>query len=384
MGPRPAQSVQPTWDVVLATTQTLGEHREAWENLAQQALEENVFYESWMLEPALHFLAGTEEIKLLLIYRKGSLAERQLCGFFPLVIHRPFRKLPIQSLSLWQHRHCYLTLPLLHRDHASECLERFFDWVGQIQHWIPLLEFPEFPADGPIAKLVSEIIAKLSLKTYRLKEFSRAILRKATDVEEYLASVVSSEKRRDLGRKVRRLEDLGEVSFQSPESLQKMQTMVSQFLQIEEKGWKGKANTALLCNTADTDFFRAITDSAWQRDQLLLKGLYLDDTPLALRCSFMSQETAFFFKPTYDEDYRAYSPGVLLEMATIRDVFASEKLQAMDSCTSPDNELINQIYRNRRKLCHLLCSTSHVGSGIILNWLPKLRSWAKYWSRKRS
>src|SRR5258708_39527552 len=72
--------------VVVRDLSTLSGFVPAWEELAAAALEPNVFYEHWMLLPALEPFGGGKDISIVL----GLIHDRpnpdppaNVCGFFP-------------------------------------------------------------------------------------------------------------------------------------------------------------------------------------------------------------------------------------------------------------------------------------------------------------
>src|SRR5262245_34690018 len=103
----------------------LTEHITAWEELAASALETNVFYESWLLRPAIEAFGTGSDLQFILIFApnpKRRLGPPILCGFFPLERRRYIKSLPITTFSLWKHKYCYLCIPLLRAEYAHECL----------------------------------------------------------------------------------------------------------------------------------------------------------------------------------------------------------------------------------------------------------------------
>src|SRR5690554_5607839 len=75
------------------------------EALAASAAEVNVFYEPWMLFPALKNYAAQAKLVFLLVFVQSSAAKDDaatLCGFFPMVDRKRFRGLPLRHLVLWR------------------------------------------------------------------------------------------------------------------------------------------------------------------------------------------------------------------------------------------------------------------------------------------
>jgi hypothetical protein len=68
---------------VLDDPARLIDHVAAWEELAASAVEPNVFYEPWMLRPALEAFAQGVALRFILVHGERPGEPARLCGFFP-------------------------------------------------------------------------------------------------------------------------------------------------------------------------------------------------------------------------------------------------------------------------------------------------------------
>src|ERR1700680_4956977 len=98
----------PMTAVVVEDVAKLSAYLPAWESLAAAALEPNVFYEPWMLLPALKAYGRGKQFRFLFLYTPDPAQPRTplLCGFFPLECQGHYQQLPVSTLGLWQHPHC--------------------------------------------------------------------------------------------------------------------------------------------------------------------------------------------------------------------------------------------------------------------------------------
>jgi hypothetical protein len=115
----------------------------SWDALAKAALEPNVFYESWMVKPALECLGSGQELLFVLVVADlpaGSRASPLMVGFFPLERRRRYKGFPVSALAFWRYVHCYLCTPLVHASYARECLAAFFNWLATDRRGASLLE----------------------------------------------------------------------------------------------------------------------------------------------------------------------------------------------------------------------------------------------------
>src|SRR5882672_1004452 len=124
---RPYELIQPesadlnrrTSIVVVREPMTLSGFIPAWEELAAAALEPNIFYEHWMLLPALEAFGEGKDICLVMVLirdPRNPEAPPKLGGLFPLEFVPRIRRLQVPALSMWQHVHSSLCTPLVRAD----------------------------------------------------------------------------------------------------------------------------------------------------------------------------------------------------------------------------------------------------------------------------
>lgn len=364
------------WITEATDASSLAPHVPAWDDLARHAVESNAFFESWMLLPALDIFGPGKNLLFLLIYRVHPQKPKGpplLCGLFPLSRSRTYKGLPISCLSIWEHGNCFLGTPLLRKGYIRECLDTLFDWLANDPRSSPFFELRSIAADGPIYQHLIDLFRSRSTPTYTVEASTRAFLRRHSDAEAYLHEAMSSNKRRDLQRKQRRLMELGKLEYVTLTPQDNIEIWQEHFLRLEASGWKGQGGTALACREADCAFFRQVARQGFQRGQLWMHGLFLNAQPIALRCNFLSKPGSFFFKPAFDENYGRYSPGVLVELDAIRQLHADPQLLWMDSCTSPENELLNALWLDRRILQTLLVATGRGLGQFTLSTLSLFR-----------
>ena len=349
----------------------------AWEELADEALEPNVFYEPWMLLPALESYGAGEKLLFALVFDGDSLVrpeQRRLCGLFPLQRRRLHRHLPLNILGLWQHVHCYLCTPLVRADCAGAVLSALFDQLSADPRGASLVEFNHILGCGPFSSSLQACCLGRDNPAMALDSHERALFRPRRDGEHYLRSALSGRRRRALERRARRLAEKGAIDYVTLERGGEVERWAEEFLQLEAAGWKGESGTALACDPADRHYFRTILRAAFARDRLFLCSMCHAGAPIAFRCSFLAGDGAFAFKTTYDERYRVYSPGVLLEMEYVRRLHALPGVRWMDSCTAADNGMMNQLWPCRRSIQTILAATGPGLGRSLVGLLPWLRA----------
>jgi hypothetical protein len=362
--------------VVVQDLKGLEEHVAAWNQLAALALEPNADYNPWLVLPAVRTFGVGKHLLFLFIYRTHLNQPKkapELCGFFPLERKRKYKGLPIANLSLWKYGCCFQCTPLVHKDYARQCLDTLFEWLGNDPQSCSLMEFSHIAAEGPVYQHLVDQFYKRGTLTYIDDAFTRAFLYRARDADTYLEQALSSNKRRDLKRKERRLRELGTLEYVTLSAGDDVEVWIEDFLRLESCGWKGKEGTALANRELDLPFFKEAARRGFAEGQLNMLALHLNGRPIAIRCNFLSRPGSFFFKPGYDEKYAAYSPGVLLEIETIRQVHADPEIAWMDSCTDPDNGLLNALWQHRKIMHNVVMATGKGWGRFVVSALPLLR-----------
>jgi hypothetical protein len=365
---------------VLRDPQELSRFVPAWEDLAAAALEPNVFYEHWMLLPALQTFGVEKDISVVLvlihdIHNPDTPAT--LGGLFPLERIRNFRKLQVSGLSLWQHLHCYVCTPLVRADVARECMIELFQWFRSGAAGVSLMELGYVSGDGPFHKMLVDLSNELGLLSWITHTFTRGLWRGGSDKDTDPEAAISGDLRRRLRRKERRLKERGRVDHLVMRPEDDAARWIDEFLRIEASGWKGQGGTALACSESGRRYFTEIATSAFRRGRLLMLGVDFDGRPIARRCAFVAGEGSFAFKTAYDEEFADFSPGAMLEMDSIRQLQALPGVRWMDSCAAADNFLINRLSNDRKTIQSLTLGSGALGE-LVVSGLPLLR-----WTNRR-
>ncbi len=330
--------------------------------LSREAIEANVFYEPWLLNPAL---ASWKPPRLcLVLVRDGAGA---LTGFFPFYIQRHLRGL-LRSLHLWRHLYCFLCTPLVARRGARETLAALADWIESGRAPANMIEMDWVGADGPLAALLAtEILARPRWTTQSaLRE--RAMFQPKSHPE----VGISSDHMKKLRRLERKLGELGALHYRVLAGDDSLPAWIEHFLRLEASGWKGRGNSALASDAASADYFRRIVTEGAQHRRMQLLALELAGRPIAMKCNFLAGEGACIFKVAYDEEYAKFSPGMLLELFNSR--YVAEEcpdIAWVDSCANPDSALFNRLWTGRRRLAHYRLA----GRGLLA------RAFVKTWNR---
>src|SRR5262249_35632703 len=230
----------------------LEQYVSAWEGLAAAALEPNVFYEPWMLMPAIRaFGVGRRVCFALILAPDPARAPGPpiLAGLFPLEQQSRYQglgqKLPFNTLSLWKHKYCYLCTPLIRAGYGREVIAAFFDWLAAGGHGCSLMEFAFIAGDGPFHQTLLDYFNESPRLSCVTNIFTRALFRPASDAETYVRAALRRARRKEFERQERRLSEAGHVEYLSLEPGDDVAAWIEGFLQVEAISWKGMGGRAL-------------------------------------------------------------------------------------------------------------------------------------------
>jgi hypothetical protein len=355
----------------------------AWQRLVATALEPNIFHEPALLLPALRQLVTTEQVEVLLIEapkRVFPAGPRVLCGLIPIVRRRTMSGLPLKTWEVWRHPYNFLGTPLLRRDCAREVLDYLFQIAGQGPHGARAIHFPTIPGEGPFARLFIDSNDAAERAVFVKDLQTRAMFERDTDDESFLKNRLSKNKRNYIQRIERRLAETGELKVSWFSAGDDIDAWGEEFLRLEATGWKGEAGSALASNTQHAAFFRELLQRSAATETLLLGKLQLDDQPIAMICNFLATDheehaCGYSFKIGHDVVFDDYSPGVLMELALIRELH-HRGIEWMDSCASSEHTMINPLWPSRTVRQSLVISTGSRRGELAIALMPLLR-WGK-------
>ena len=72
-----------------------------------------------------------------------------------------------------------------------------------------------------------------------------------------------------------------------------------------------------------------------------------------MACNLRAAEGVFCLKIAFDERWRRYSPGAQLVLDHVSWFDRHSDAAWMDSCVQPDNELVNRLWPDRRRIVTL-------------------------------
>lgn len=316
----------------------------AWDMLARRVSEPNPFYESWYLLPSLRTLAGDKDIHLLTLEADGKLV-----GLLPVVRQASYYGYPFPHLANWVHPNCFLGTPLVQRGYERKFWGALLTYCNRNGGASLFLHLTHMPLSGALHDALKDVLADAPRPATTVLREERAMLFSSAEPQDYLVASLSTKKRKELRRQHRRLAELGDLQIERLDDYTNIADWTREFIDLEARGWKGKAGSALSSDHRTNELFTYAIAGAAARGRLQRIALRLDGKPIAMLANFLCPPGAFSFKTAFDEEYARYSPGVLLQRENL-ELLSRDKIDWVDSCAAPDHPMINHLWRERRSI----------------------------------
>lgn len=333
------------WSILpLATLEAL---RREWHALAAAALDPNPFYEPDFLLAAR---ALGEEGGLSVLVAREAKDAGALLALIPL--RRPGWRQGWLRTAWMMHENAYtpLTTPLVRRDGAALILDSLLDEAPALFPGTAWL-FPLLPTSRPFWQHVRAALEARGRAHLAVRHFARAAIETDADFDLY-----TGRHGQTLQRRERKLATHGRIHYVVAEGgTPEGEAMLEAFLTLEAKGWKGKQGTALASRPASLAFARQAFRGT--SPATLYEALLLNDRPLAINVNLLSGGVLYTIKAAFDEDYRGYSPGNLLDRHTIALATGNGAVTRVDSCAVPDHPL-EMHWREREAIAMMLVDWS--------------------------
>ncbi len=147
-------------------------------------------------------------------------------------------------------------------------------------------------------------------------------------------SHLSSKFRRNVRRQERNAASLGELHFESLQG-DSLLSCLDEFLILEASGWKGQADSAILCHEKIVSFYKLIIKYQNPQNKCAINVLRLDGKLIAAQFSIINGSTMNLLKIAYDEKLAKIAPGNVLLLKVIQYCTESKNIHQLCFVTGP-------------------------------------------------
>lgn len=343
---------------------------QAWHDLAEKAAEPNVYLDPRFLVPARDRGDEAADLRLVVVEDGGEWLAALAVTTKSVVPRVPVRAATTGGTFMTTHsdRHH----PLVRSGREIEALEALL--TGMRAVGLPgLVQLQYFPADGPLADALAEVVRRGSMLVHERCRVEAAYATRAGAGVERVAQPVDgrvvdpplawghmgSGRAKDFRRRVRALAreaggalELHDVSDDPG--------VEDEFVALQASGWKGdseQGGAALALDPLAQRWFREVVAGFRRDGDALVVRLAAGGRTLFLGYSLRSGGSYFGFLDTFAEEFRKYSPGAIGRLAETAHVFAATDADAVDPAFDARYVTGTQLYPDRRAYADLLVST---------------------------
>ncbi|NOT22640.1 MAG: GNAT family N-acetyltransferase [Nitrospiraceae bacterium] len=336
----------------------------AWADLESRAIDPNAYLSPHFVLPAQRYLSGHTEPIIMWIEEEGT-AGHELMGVGIFEMAQATRRFPFAHLRAFRSRHSYLSGLLLDSTAAREAIEAWIAYCrGKAFQWHGI-DFGCWPADGKSEQLVRSIAPQHGATWQEYERMPRAVLYPQQAGESYVESHLSTHRRKDLRRCMRRLGEIGPVAWTFLQGTTFDEACVDRFLELEQAGWKGEQGDALISDGRDEQFFREMVRGFAGAGRAIFTELRVGERVVSSTCNFVSGRACFAFKIGWHRDFAKMSPGILNEVELMRQAPSMSKdLDFFDSGAS-QGSYIDELWGERRQLSNAILVTTPAGRAML-------------------
>lgn len=123
---------------------------------------------------------------------------------------------------------------------------------------------------------------------------------------------------------------------------------------LESSGWKASVGNAMSADDSQGRFYRAVLEHYCGRSEGVIYQLRVGGQVVATDLCLTRREMSIVLRTTYDEDWKAYAPGVLLREDIVRSLYAEGQVRDYEFY-GPLMEYQLRWTRDIRTVYHLTC-----------------------------
>lgn len=324
-----------------------------WQKLGEEAIEPNPYYcPAFLIASAKHINDGLT-CQIVAIWKReqtGDL-ERELVGLFPIAVKNWRHGYPIPVVQLWRDCLTGVNTPLMASEDPSNVWRTFLQFIKQHPKLPDILHGREIYSQDACCHALMALEESKEATYYTAASFERAIAQPISSNEEYI-NRWSAKRRRNIRASTRKLEELGEVSFETvTPSDAHYSEVLNALLELEKAGWKGREGTAFNCQQNSAAFVQ----EAFGGEVCTLTALSeisimrIDGRIVAGLMNLVAHGKVFGVRSAYDEKLANQGPGTVMYAWLLERMLEQGDYKELDSCADAGH-LLEKFWLERKQV----------------------------------
>lgn len=229
-------------------------------------------------------------------------------------------------LATWSNTHSFRTGILCDKEHFK-ALDAIFTRIGNDLSW-DYIHIPYLVADNATENALKNILSKLRIYYLSTPGMISPVLELDGNWDEYFDKL-GRKTRESLRRKSRKVleKSNGNVEIFHG-TTNELNTKLEDCWKISKNTWKHKIGSSIASDNDRIKFYEkiAINENGW----IVLALLYIDNTPTAFEYNIIYNKTLYNLKLGYDQNYKKYSPGIVLRLKMLEWAFSNKDVNRFD------------------------------------------------------
>ncbi len=278
-----------------------------WQALSNASATSNPFLLPGFVQAAATWLTPTAPPVLMRVRREHG---DELIGLCCVERRAPNLFVPLPHWRGYRHAHAFQSGWLAAPDAAALLARGIADHLQHRASPMRALLMHNLIGECAVNAALLDSIGN-GLHWMRTRSFQRPILHVepgVSPVPRMRASVL-----KDLRRRLRRLQDGGDVQTRILEGEQADRAAAERHLHLEDAGWKGEAGSSMLASHAQRDFFLEMAQRLQATGELVFVELLCDGKVIASTSNLLSGGVLSGFKTGWDPHFHKASPGRINE-----------------------------------------------------------------------
>lgn len=217
-------------------------------------------------------------------------------------------RVPVKIARSWTNPHSTRGGALI-GDEGLDALGALVDRIAN-DEW-DVLELQDLPRAGGLVETLARHLRNGGFRTHMDRPMDSPYIPLPFEWEE-LHGRLDSRFRQNLRRRRRRLQEHGDVSFETIRGLEGLDQALEDAFAIEASGWKGRGGSAIRSQPETTGFYAAWARQLANSGRLRLSFLKVDGRRIAFHFAHVTRGRYHLPKCGFDEGWRECSPGQLL------------------------------------------------------------------------
>jgi CelD/BcsL family acetyltransferase involved in cellulose biosynthesis len=243
--------------------------------------------------------------------------------------------------------YAFVSNPVADRRFIKETVAAFLAALASHPTLPKLIRLSYLDAGSDTGEAVLQVVSSGAAQSLTLSQRERPFASKEVNLKS------SGSTRKKLRQDANKLAAKGSIDIVNDRNETAAREAFEIFLSMEMKSWKGDRGTALLSSDKDAAFTRAMIGNLAARQDASIALLRVNGQPIAAQVLLYSGRMAYTWKTSFDADYARYSPGALLIERLTESLFASDAVDAIESC-SPEGSFMQQLWSGQRTSVDLL------------------------------